>query len=254
MSPLRSNWFGRKPTESPQEETFAGNISNIDDPEAAEPVGSTQPEQQETKTSSDTSPTSNGGSGGGNEPPTPPDSEAGDGGDGTLPPTGNEGNHAMGLDLLVQGLQHAAFSANQYMTHQYIVMLSQLFTQNSDGSYTADYAELRLDDNHHINVPLVTLAPPRNLAVDKMVMRLTVRGDATETVENLTGQGERGHFKVTMAPHSGAVTDGRDSRDIDIEVNFIAQEPPEAVMRLLDEFIHRMTPIARQENRNEPSV
>lgn len=165
------------------------------------------------------------------------------------PPTGNKGNHAMNLDVLVQGLQHAAFSANQYMTHQYIAKLSQLFEQTVDGSYKADYAELQLDDGHRLNVPLVALAPPRNLAMDRMKMRLTVRGDATESISNLTGQGERGLFHVTMAPQSHE--DKGDSQNIDIEIDFIAQEPPEAVLRLLDEFIHRMTPVPVKEKDHE---
>ncbi len=42
------------------------------------------------------------------------DGGGGGGDDGTPPPSaGNKGNHAMGLDAPVQGLQHAAFSANQ---------------------------------------------------------------------------------------------------------------------------------------------
>lgn len=165
------------------------------------------------------------------------------------PPAGNKGNHAMGLDALVQGLQHAAFSANQYMAHQYVAVLSQLFEQAPDGSYKPDYAELQLDDGHRLNVPLVTLAPPRNLSMERMKMRLTVRGDATEAISTLTGQGERGHFHVTMAPqpHEGKT----DSQNIDIEIDFVAQEPPEAVLRLLDEFIHRMTPVPLKENSHE---
>lgn len=235
MAPLRSNWFGRK-QDTPEEASTSeplpdGNREDIDSPEQPDPAKSSLPGESEAH--------------GGNNSPPP----TGGGGDEPPPPAGNQGNHAMGLDALVQGLQHAAFSANQFMTHQYIAMLSQLFTQNPDGSYTADYAQLQLDDAHRIHVPLVALAPPRNLSVEKMAMRLTVRGNATEAVNNLVGQGERGHFNVTMAPHSES--EGRDSRDIDIEIHFIAQEPPEAVMRLLDEFIHRMTPVPVQENRHE---
>ncbi|OXL40021.1 hypothetical protein CA284_12150 [Enterobacter mori] len=179
----------------------------------------------------------NNGGGGGGDNGTPP------------PPAGNKGNHAMGLDALVQGLQHAAFSANQYMAHQYIAVLSQLFEQTPDGSYKPDYAELQLDDGHRLNVPLVTLAPPRNLSMERMKMRLTVRGDATEAISSLAGQGERGHFRVTMAPqpHEGKT----DTQNIDIEIDFVAQEPPEAVLRLLDEFIHRMTPVPITENNHE---
>ena len=37
----------------------------------------------------------------------------------------------------------------------------------------------------------------------------------------------------------------------DIEIDFVAQEPPEAVLRLLDEFIHRMTPVPVKEKNHE---
>lgn len=224
-------WFSRKTPATPSgdmpPETSAENP-------ATEPT--THPSQESVPLTSapsepvsDSSSTGGGGNGGGGDDGSTP------------PPAGNKGNHAMGLDALVQGLQHAAFSANQFMTHQYIAVLSQLFEQTPDGSYKPDYAVLQLDDGHRLNVPLVTLAPPRNLAMEKMKMRLTVRGDATEAMSTLTGQGERGHFHVTMAPqsHEGKT----DSQNIDIEIDFIAQEPPEAVLRLLDEFIHRMTPV-----------
>ena len=44
-------------------------------------------------------------------------------------------------------------------------------------------------------------------------------------------------------PHEGKT----DTQNIDIEIDFVAQEPPEAVLRLLDEFIHRMTPVPVKE-------
>lgn len=238
MPDSRRFWFSRKaPDAAPGD--IAPDTSS--ESPAVEPSAQSSDEATPLSSAPPASAGENGGGGnggnGGSDGGTPP------------PPAGNKGNHAMGLDALVQGLQHAAFSANQYMTHQYIAVLSQLFQQTADGSYRPDYAELQLDDDHRLNVPLVTLAPPRNLAMEKMKMRLTVRGDATDSVSTLTGQGERGQFHVTMAPqsHEGQT----DSQNIDIEIDFIAQEPPEAVLRLLDEFIHRMTPVPVKEKNNE---
>ena len=235
MPDSRRFWFSRKtpgdvkPEASTEPPADKPTTVSSDPPSAATPSPSPAGEEENAG--------SNDGGGGGGDDGTPP------------PPAGNKGNHAMGLDALVQGLQHAAFSANQYMAHQYVAVLSQLFEQAPDGSYNPDYAELQLDDGHRLNVPLVTLAPPRNLSMERMKMRLTVRGDATEAISTLTGQGERGHFHVTMAPqpHEGKT----DSQNIDIEIDFVAQEPPEAVLRLLDEFIHRMTPVPVKENSHE---
>ena len=239
MPDSRRFWFSRKSPDAVTPETGPETPADKPTTLSSEDPPDITPSHAPTGESGNT-----GGNGGGNN------GGAGGGDNGTPPPpAGNKGNHAMGLDTLVQGLQHAAFSANQYMTHQYIAVLSQLFEQAPDGSYKPDYAELQLDDEHRLNVPLVTLAPPRNLSMERMKMRLTVRGDATEAISTLTGQGERGHFHVTMAPqpHEGKP----DSQNIDIEIDFVAQEPPEAVLRLLDEFIHRMTPVPVKENSHE---
>ncbi|MBN3821676.1 DUF2589 domain-containing protein [Paraburkholderia sp. Se-20369] len=67
------------------------------------------------------------------------------------------------------------------------------------------------------------------------------------------GDDQRGRFYVTLAPRS-AKPDAqgnagqRDTEHIDIEMQFAALAPPEAIMRVIDEYTHRLVPRARHGN------
>ncbi|WP_341317820.1 DUF2589 domain-containing protein [Paraburkholderia sp. IMGN_8] len=172
---------------------------------------------------------------------------------GRAPPSSASGPPPRGLalDEITRGMQHAAAAANQLLAHQYTAVLDQFFDQHEDGLLTPRTVEVALDAEHTMPVPLVALATPRGLALDRMVVHLTVRADFTEAlpVGGLAGGDQRGRFFVTLAP-SSAHKDAqgrpaqRDSQHIDIEMQFAALEPPEAIMRVIDEYTHRLVPRA----------
>ncbi|AXL49989.1 hypothetical protein DSC91_002002 [Paraburkholderia caffeinilytica] len=171
------------------------------------------------------------------------------------PNAGNPPPRGLALDDITRGMQHAAAAANQLLSLQYTTVLDQFFDQNEDGLLTPRAVEVALDAEHTMPVPLVALATPRGLALDRMVVHLTVRADFTETLPagGLVGGDQRGRFFVTLAPPSARPNaEGqqaqRDSQHIDIEMQFAALDPPEAIMRVIDEYTHRLVPRARHDD------
>ena len=139
-------------------------------------------------------------------------------------------------------MQHAASSANQMLAQQYTALLDQFFDADESGTLVAREVELALDSQHRLALPLVSFAMPRGLALDEMTVNMTVRSDIAEILPAQgQGAGGVGRFYVSLAPHSSRDS-GRDSEHIDIEMKFTALQPPEAVMRLIDEYTNRLLP------------
>lgn len=172
-------------------------------------------------------------------PPLPPDPPRAPPPDAPTPPRG------LALDEIARGMQHAAASANQLLALQYTRVLDTFFDSNDDGLLTARTVNVELDAEHTMPVPLVALATPRGLALEKMVVHLTVRGDFAEAMP-IDGGDHRAHFHVTLAPPSKrggeATARDRDTEHIDIEMHFAALDPPDAIMRVIDEYTHRLIP------------
>ncbi|KWN09431.1 DUF2589 domain-containing protein [Burkholderia ubonensis] len=152
-------------------------------------------------------------------------------------------------------MQHAAAAANQLLAHQYTAVLDQFFDRRDDGLLAPREVQVALDAEHTMPVPLVALATPRGLALERMVVHLTVRGDFTEAhpAGGFAGDDQRGRFYVTLAPRSAnkdaqGNAGHRDTEHIDIEMQFAALAPPEAIMRVIDEYTHRLVPRARHGN------
>ncbi|WKZ83900.1 DUF2589 domain-containing protein [Ralstonia pickettii] len=182
-------------------------------------------------------------------PPSPP---------GALPPGGGTGGgsnshghpglNGLTLDDITRGMQHAAASANQMLAQQYTALLDQFFDADEAGTLVAREVELALDSQHRLALPLVSLAMPRGLALEEMTVNMTVRSDIAEALPlHGAAAGGVGRFYVSLAPHSKRDT-GRDSEHIDIEMKFTALQPPEAVMRVIDEYTNRLVPRPVQPN------
>ena len=150
-------------------------------------------------------------------------------------------------------MQHAAASANQLLAQQYTRVLDSFFDANDEGLLTARTVNVELDAEHTMPVPLVSLATPRGLALEKMVVHLTVRGDFAEALP-IDGGDHRARFHVTLAPPSKRTGESagreRDTEHIDIEMHFAALDPPDAIMRVIDEYTHRLVP---RPKRGEPA-
>ncbi|MGY5958683.1 DUF2589 domain-containing protein [Kosakonia sp. BK9b] len=169
-------------------------------------------------------------------PPPPPPS-----GDGTPPST--PGGVPVTLADITRGMQHAASAANQLIAHQYMQALDPFFEHSDDGRLVPKVVEMALDDEHHFKLPLVALSTPRGLMLEKMKVFLTVRTDAVEQQSTLSGAPDDAvsRFHVSMSP-PGREGSGRDSGHVDIEMQFTVLEPPESVMRLIEEYTRQVLP------------
>lgn len=155
------------------------------------------------------------------------------------------------LTDITRGLYHAASTTNAMVAQQYILMIDQFFDRLSDGTLQAKTARVAVDDQHYMNVPLVSLVAPRGLALEKMQVRLTVKMEdakalyATSKADN--SQATRSSFTVSLSPKS----DGRECRHsdtVDITLDFVASPPPEAVMRIIDQYANQIQPVPLQPN------
>ncbi|AOR64598.1 DUF2589 domain-containing protein [Pectobacterium wasabiae] len=170
------------------------------------------------------------------DPPLPP-------GDGT-PPSGSGGIPVTLADI-TRGMQHAASAANQLIAHQYMQALDPFFEHSDDGRLVPKIIEMELDEQHYFKLPLVALSTPRGLMLEKMKVFLTVRADDVEQKSALSGTSDDAvsRFHVSMSPPSREVS-GRDSGHVDIEMQFTVLEPPESVMRLIEEYTRLVLPQA----------
>lgn len=163
--------------------------------------------------------------------------------DKTLPPPKST---TISLDEISLGMQHAATAANRLIAHQYMQALEPFFDQTSDGLLQPKTVEMALDDNHYFKLPLVALATPRGLMLERMKVYLTV---CTESIDNqlaqpIAGEEHLNRFIVSLSPSSKHDHEQRrDCSHVDIEMEFATLEPPESVMRLIDEYTRQMSPI-----------
>ncbi|MGL4722933.1 MAG: DUF2589 domain-containing protein [Scandinavium sp.] len=178
-------------------------------------------------------------------PPAPPPPPPEKGNRPPLPPSGGS-SAPVTLEDITRGMQYAATAANEMIAQQYMKALDPFFEPAEDGSLQPRTVQLGLDDKHYFNLPLIALSTPRGLMLEKMKVNLTIRTEGVQTPAQQNGENEFGRFHVSMSPSSDT-QGGRDSRHVDVEMQFTVLEPPESVMRLIDEYTNKVVPIAKPE-------
>ncbi|MBE5214317.1 DUF2589 domain-containing protein [Pectobacterium sp. A535-S3-A17] len=158
---------------------------------------------------------------------------------------------AMTLADIARGMQHAATAANQFIAHQYQQTLEPFFEHDADGVLTPKTVAIQLDPRHHVELPLVAFSTPRGLMLEKMKVRMTVRTDAVsqDKITSPLDDHNITNFHVSMSP-SGKNKKGRNSQHVDIEMQFTTLDPPESIMRLIDEYTNLVIPKITQEEKN----
>ncbi|MDA5193176.1 DUF2589 domain-containing protein [Govanella unica] len=171
------------------------------------------------------------------------------------------------LTSITRGLQHAAAETNSMVAEQFIRVLSQYFDKDEDGTLHARMVRVQLDEDHHTFVPLVSLATPSGLALDRMRVELSLRLEGAQTdkksvlknVRNMlkkdSGGGEddemsRADFKVSLSPRDKS-TKGRPSDHVHIDLEFRSIETPESVMRVIDTYTNMMEPLRSKPAEND---
>ena len=164
----------------------------------------------------------------------------------TPPPPADIPGVPVTLEDITRGMQYAATAANEMIAQQYMKALDPFFEPADDGSLIPRTIQLALDEKHYFDLPLVALSTPRGLMLEKMKVNLTIRTEGMQTPSQQAGENELGRFHVSLSPSSDS-KGGRDSRHVDVEMQFTALPPPESVMRLIDEYTNKVIPRPKAE-------
>ncbi len=169
------------------------------------------------------------------------------------------------LTDITRGLQHAAATTNSMVAEQYIRILSQFFDTLEDGTLKAKMVRVQINDDHYALVPLVSLVAPAGLALEKMRVELSMKiHEATERRATILDirhghknddelvEDTRSAFAVSMSPRTRTETNRRPSDHIDIVLEFVARETPEAVMRVIDTYTNLIQPIKMPDDGKPP--
>ena len=163
------------------------------------------------------------------------------------------------LVSITRGLQNAAAETNSLVAQQYIRVLSEFFDHQPDGTLKAKMVRVELDDNYYSMVPLVSLAAPSGLALDRMRVQLSIKlEDAKEERTRLlsalraqsddTAEGEeaRAQFTVSLSPRGSGGNQRRPSDHVHIDLEFRALQTPESIQRVIDTYTNMMQPLRRK--------
>lgn len=167
------------------------------------------------------------------------------------------------LTHITRGLQHAAAETNSLVSQQYIRVMSEYFDKLPDGSLKAKMVRVELDDEHYVMVPLVSLAAPTGLGLDRMRVELSIKLEEAEAERTRLfpwqrdhqGEGEddkiRSQFSVSLSPRSSK-EGGRASDHVHIELEFRAIETPESIHRVIETYTNMMQPMKKPNGPAQP--
>ena len=157
------------------------------------------------------------------------------------------------LTDLTRGMHHAASTTAAMIAQQYIRIIDQFFDAQEDGSLVAKMVKIHINDDHYTMVPLISLVAPKGIALEKMRVEMSVKiteaemKEATDKVDN--SKATRSSFKVQLAPKHHSSSRRRDDLT-DIEMIFTAGDPPEGIMRIIDQYTDLIKPIKDDGNGN----
>lgn len=156
---------------------------------------------------------------------------------------------ASDLRYITRGLQQAAAATHNLIAQQYIELFDQFFDHDYEklgAPMKAKMVEVALDEQHKLSVPLIALVAPRGLALERMQVDLSVTMHGSEVeqagheLENSDVQSQR--FMVTFSKDKRQ-NQQRDPDEVQISMEFKACEPPEAILRLIEEYTNLISPV-----------
>lgn len=144
------------------------------------------------------------------------------------------------LSDIVRGVQYAINSATDAISQHYVKYLDTFFEEQEDGQFKAKTLNLTLDDDHKMEVPVISLTPQSGLHLKKLKMKMGLEISESQ-VKEINDEGhKRSKFKVQMASNDTSVK--RKGKIVDIEMEFEAEDPPEGVMKVLDYYTNTIRP------------
>jgi hypothetical protein len=162
---------------------------------------------------------------------------------------------AQALTDVTRGMHHAALATTNMLANQYLYLLNQFFDEDENGLLRAKMVNVQLSNSHGMNIPLISMVAPKGLIMDKMKVAMSVRMEESD-VKRASHEFDnsditRTSFKVQLSPRSESTTQGRASDIIDIEMEFLAIDPPEGIMKVIDEFVNLIAPFETNKKKEE---
>jgi len=167
------------------------------------------------------------------------------------------------LTDITRGLQHAVSVTHEAAVQQYLSLIERFFDKDSAGKLHAKMAIIQMDEQHHMNVPLIALAQTGGLSLEQMQVKLAVKLTKQETKSlannlNDTFQQTRSSFAVSVQAN-GNDNDhkSKNKKCMDIELTFKSCEPPEGVSVIIEEYTKLIQPIksdVTNKNSNQETV
>lgn len=147
---------------------------------------------------------------------------------------GQQSSHT--LADLVRGITHAALATWDVAGQYYRRVLQEHFRE--DGSPLTKNFDLPGDAE--VDVPTFILQSMRSMRPSRMKVKMQVRVDQTE-IKRVGDHQDPSHLTRTSFNISPASRGGdASSNAIEVEVEFISEEPPEGVMRLIEAYTNSM--------------
>jgi len=140
------------------------------------------------------------------------------------------------LSDIVRGIAHAAESANDIGDMAVLNQLKFFFDIGDDGTFVAKTARVKLNGDHYIDVPLVSLVDTGGMSLNEMEVRMSVRLTQAEVKEQLHAAAE--DMKVQRSSFGVALTGAKSGTAgdvIDVVMKFKHAAPQEGMARVLDE-------------------
>lgn len=144
---------------------------------------------------------------------------------------------------IARGMQHAVNSASELADQQFLRLFELYCEKTDDGKAKAKTMAFVYPDGSEVSVPILSLIPPRGLNLERMRVKMAVQVSKTE-VKRATKDGALDHvtrtsFQCTFSPRHG---EDRAQNVMDVEMTFVAGDPPEGVARVLEGYINAAVP------------
>ena len=153
------------------------------------------------------------------------------------------------LTDITRGMYHAAATTNAMLAKNFLYLLEKYFEKSeTEDIYYPVTRRIAITDDTTIDVPLISLVTPKSLSLEKMIVDLSIKIDELSLKkvfdqiddEFKKASPTRSSFTVQMSPKTAK--DGRASDIIDIRMEFKASDPPEGIMRLIDQYTKMVAP------------
>ncbi|MDE1460751.1 DUF2589 domain-containing protein [Spartinivicinus poritis] len=173
------------------------------------------------------------------------------------------------LTNITRGMHHAAMTTTSMVAQQYVRLFEQFFDREDpkdpDSPLKAKMVEIKLGDNHSMYVPLISMVAPKGIVMDRMKVAMSVKMEEIElkkaTSADNAEQMRRGGFTVSFQSNKRGKGDGRYADEIEIDMEFQAIEPPEGIMRVIEEYTNLIGPVSatpeppkQDEKQTEPAT